>query len=107
MRVAWTTDIHLEFLDENSLDVYMDSLAEEMFDILLIAGDIGTSSTVTDYLARLARSLHVPIYFLAIMPAVALHGLEGLIRIALQLFFPILPQQFVYLIRIGSLVITQ
>ncbi len=63
MKVAWTTDIHLEFLDKSGCKEYVDSLKEVNMDALLITGDIGTASTVVDYLAFLAHSLHVPIYF--------------------------------------------
>ena len=63
MRVAWTADIHLELLDKGPLSEYLDFLADQMLDVLLIAGDIGTAKTVASYLALLARSLHVPTYF--------------------------------------------
>ncbi len=63
MKVAWTTDIHLEFLDKSGCQEYVNNIKNVNMDALLITGDIGTASSVTNYLSLLARSLQVPIYF--------------------------------------------
>ncbi len=63
MKIAWTTDIHLEFLDDKKLDKYLQFLKDQVFDVLLVTGDIGTAGTVCNYLEKLARSLQVPVYF--------------------------------------------
>ncbi|UCF98273.1 MAG: metallophosphoesterase [Spirochaetaceae bacterium] len=63
MRAIWLTDIHLEFLDEQALQVFMQRLGEQNGDAVLISGDIAQAQTVCDYLARMADFLEKPIYF--------------------------------------------
>ncbi len=63
MKIAWTTDIHLEFLDEEGLRSYINFLSDKTFDILLISGDISTSGSISKHLDLLANSLRRPIYF--------------------------------------------
>jgi len=55
--------MYLELLDECSVRGHIETLQSQTFDVFLIAGDIGTATTVADYLALLAGSLQVPICF--------------------------------------------
>ncbi len=63
MRVAWLTDIHLNFLRPGALRIFFDRLAKQTFDAVLVGGDIGEAQSVAGYLAAMADALRVPIYF--------------------------------------------
>jgi 3',5'-cyclic-AMP phosphodiesterase len=63
VKLAWTTDPHLDWLDASARAQYYDSLAATKADSLLIGGDIGNAESVTVYLAELERALQRPIYF--------------------------------------------
>ena len=63
MRLAWMSDIHLNFLDEYGLRSFLLILSLYKVDGWLISGDIGTSSNVINFLDLLMDSLDQPIYF--------------------------------------------
>jgi predicted MPP superfamily phosphohydrolase len=63
VRVAWLTDIHLNFLRPGERRIFFDRLAKQNFDAVLVGGDIGEGQTVASYLAAMADALRVPIYF--------------------------------------------
>ncbi|MCA9912078.1 MAG: metallophosphoesterase [Anaerolineae bacterium] len=63
MRLAWMTDIHLNFLGTQQIETFLDSILEEKPDALLITGDIGEANSVEDYLKRMAEHVQCPIYF--------------------------------------------
>ena len=63
MRAIWLTDIHLEFLDDSAFSAFLRELGGKRGDAVLISGDIAQAPTVTGYLARMAHSLRIPIYF--------------------------------------------
>ena len=46
-RIAWTTDIHLDFVGDENLLSFLDQLHESQADALLFSGDIGEASSVT------------------------------------------------------------
>lgn len=62
-RIAWLTDIHLNFVPEEEIDRFVDRVRDEGPDLLLIGGDIGEAKDVTRYLALLDDRLQLPIYF--------------------------------------------
>jgi 3',5'-cyclic AMP phosphodiesterase CpdA len=62
-RLAWTTDIHLNFLSKTQIIRWLDGIAVDKPDMLLITGDIGESKTVREYLMRMVAHLDIPIYF--------------------------------------------
>lgn len=62
MRLAWLTDIHLNFLDDDDRQVFLESLAKQA-DAFAITGDIGESPNVVSYLNEMAHILRKPIYF--------------------------------------------
>jgi hypothetical protein len=62
-RLAWLTDIHLDFLRPPALDAFLESLAEPMVDAFLIGGDIGEAPSIARYLSALHDSVEQPIYF--------------------------------------------
>jgi Icc protein len=63
VRVAWLTDIHLNFLQPAARSIFFDRLAKQAFDAVLVGGDIGEGQSVAGYLAAMADALRVPIYF--------------------------------------------
>ncbi|MFV1964324.1 MAG: metallophosphoesterase [Pirellulaceae bacterium] len=62
MRVAWVTDIHLNFVDAPTRRRFLDSLAQDS-DAVAISGDIGESPDVEGYLREMEEVLQRPIYF--------------------------------------------
>ncbi len=63
MKVAWLTDIHLEFLDAASVFRFARKLRDASPDVVLISGDIAQAPSITDHLSNLAREVMRPIYF--------------------------------------------
>ena len=62
MRLAWLTDIHLNFVDARAVRGFFESVAEEA-DALAISGDIGESHNVCHYLRTIEEIVEKPIYF--------------------------------------------
>lgn len=63
MRLAWLTDIHLNFLSPVPMNRFFTMLKESEADAFLITGDIGEAPQVSFYLKRLENKLQKPIYF--------------------------------------------
>lgn len=62
-RIAWLSDIHLNFLSDERVTQFLASVVEARFDSLLISGDIAESHDVCDNLQRMDDVLARPIYF--------------------------------------------
>ena len=62
-RIAWCTDIHLNFAKPDSLAEFLHRLREADPDLLLIGGDIAEATDVVHYLEVLDHHLTRPIYF--------------------------------------------
>jgi len=62
MRLAWATDIHLNFARADVRHRFLDSVAQEA-DAVVITGDIAESCDVVTYLRQMERALRRPIYF--------------------------------------------
>lgn len=62
-RLAWATDIHLEFCDDAVIDGFLQSVTAAAPSALVLTGDIGQAGTVTDYLRRIESGLECPVYF--------------------------------------------
>ena len=62
MRLAWLTDIHLNFVDTNRLGDFLASL-EQQADAVAISGDIAESRDVCHYLRTIEEVVQKPIYF--------------------------------------------
>lgn len=62
-RLAWLTDIHLEFLEPDQRLAFVDHLAESVPDIVLVVGDTGIASNFASFLQIIERRLECPIYF--------------------------------------------
>jgi predicted phosphohydrolase len=63
IRVAWATDVHLEFLDEAGRGTFYDQLLNAAPDFVVLSGDIGTANNVEGFLAPLDRFLACPVLF--------------------------------------------
>jgi 3',5'-cyclic AMP phosphodiesterase CpdA len=63
MRIAWATDIHLEFLTPPALTTFCISLASSSADAFLISGDISQARGPHTHLRILERTVERPVYF--------------------------------------------
>jgi 3',5'-cyclic-AMP phosphodiesterase len=61
-RIAWLTDIHLNFLPDR-VGEFAEQIAQHNPSALLISGDIGEADSTAAYLQILAALLQRPIYF--------------------------------------------
>jgi 3',5'-cyclic AMP phosphodiesterase CpdA len=62
LKLAWLTDIHLNFLDAEPRRWFLESIRDQG-DALVISGDIGESPDVVDLLCEMDRIVQRPIYF--------------------------------------------
>ena len=53
MRLAWLTDIHLNFLDPPGVAAFLRTVAEVPADAVLLSGDVGESDDVARHLERI------------------------------------------------------
>jgi Icc protein len=63
MKLAWATDIHLDFLDDGGLDRFASLLEKSSADAFLIGGDIAKAGSVERHLRTLEARLLRPLYF--------------------------------------------
>lgn len=63
MKLAWLTDIHLNFLRPPALDAFLDMIAETEVDAFVITGDIGEADDVAVHLHNIAERVERPVYF--------------------------------------------
>ncbi len=63
MRLAWLTDIHLNFLSTFQIERFLGSIQETDADAVLISGDIAEASRLVWFLRRMADRWQRPIYF--------------------------------------------
>ena len=62
MRLAWLTDIHLNFVDALTMGQLLES-ATKKSDAVAISGDIAESHNVCHYLRQVEETVQKPIYF--------------------------------------------
>ncbi len=62
-RLAWATDIHLDFVSAGARDWLAARLAEDGPDGVVLSGDLSSSPTLIEHLEALAARLARPIYF--------------------------------------------
>lgn len=62
-RIAWLTDIHLNFLRPPALDAFLDMLAGTEADAFAISGDIGEADDVAIHLHNIGERVERPVYF--------------------------------------------
>jgi 3',5'-cyclic AMP phosphodiesterase CpdA len=63
VRLAWLTDIHLNFVSPKARAEFYARLRAEYLDALLLGGDIGEADSVNQFLDEMAGALSLPIYF--------------------------------------------
>jgi 3',5'-cyclic-AMP phosphodiesterase len=63
MRIAWLTDIHLNFLTESAIQDFVSDVRASNPDAILIGGDIGESHDNAELLYSMQKALNCPIYF--------------------------------------------
>jgi predicted phosphodiesterase len=63
MKLAWLTDIHLNFLGAAEADDFFSIVRADQPDAIMLTGDIGEGRNVVPWLARLDDELKRPIYF--------------------------------------------
>lgn len=62
-RLAWATDVHLDFLDAVQRAAFADAVIESDADALVLSGDIANAKTLSRTLRELEARLARPIYF--------------------------------------------
>ncbi len=62
-RIAWSTDIHLNFPERAALDEFIERLVDSAPDTLLLTGDIAEANSIVDYLKLLDDRLNCSICF--------------------------------------------
>jgi 3',5'-cyclic AMP phosphodiesterase CpdA len=63
MKLAWLTDIHLNFLRPPGLEAFLDTLAGTEADAFIITGDIGEAHDVALHLNAIDNAVQRPVYF--------------------------------------------
>lgn len=63
MKLAWLTDIHLDFLGPEEVSCFQKSLSTIAADAILIGGDIGQADSVAGFLRAISDSAPCPTYF--------------------------------------------
>ncbi len=62
MKLAWLTDIHINFLDDDERNVFYQKITNAQCDGILITGDIAEADCVVDLLAEMQNRINKPIY---------------------------------------------
>jgi predicted phosphohydrolase len=63
MKLAWASDVHFEFVEEEDLARWCARVKEAGAQALLLGGDIAVATTVADLVADVARQVDCPVYF--------------------------------------------
>jgi 3',5'-cyclic AMP phosphodiesterase CpdA len=62
-RLAWATDVHLNFLSASGIEAFCEALRRQEASAVVITGDIAEARTVESLLSVVAAGLRTPIYF--------------------------------------------
>ena len=62
-RIAWMTDLHLEFLLPWEVETFFEEIEKCKADAVMITGDISQSKSLRSHLLQMANYLDVPVYF--------------------------------------------
>lgn len=63
MKLAWLTDVHMDFLSPHRLELFINDLVKSDADAFLITGDISTARDLKEHLTIIANNVVVPIYY--------------------------------------------
>lgn len=64
MRLAWLTDIHLNFIADDERNLFYQDMVNDNYDAILISGDIAEAPSLTSILIEMATQINKPIYFI-------------------------------------------
>lgn len=64
MKLAWLTDIHLNFLDDNERKLFYQSVHKKNPDAIAVTGDIAEAPCILEMLAEMLEAMNKPIYFI-------------------------------------------
>jgi len=62
-RLAWSTDIHLDFLEDPEIEAFYHGILRAEPDAVLLSGDISVAPLLESHLRAIAARLRRPIYF--------------------------------------------
>ena len=62
-KIAWFTDLHLSDLNSEEYEDFLSSITSYNVDAAFITGDISDSTSVVQYLEKIADTISKPIYF--------------------------------------------
>jgi 3',5'-cyclic AMP phosphodiesterase CpdA len=63
VKIAWTTDPHLNFAGPPAIDRFIQELRDTATDAVLVGGDVGEAHSFAGYLERVADALGLPVHF--------------------------------------------
>ncbi|UJR82996.1 metallophosphoesterase family protein [Sandaracinus amylolyticus] len=63
MRIAWATDVHLDFLDATGVTRFARALAQSGGECVVLTGDIAEAGSLSPLLEQIASVIERPIYF--------------------------------------------
>ena len=63
MRLAWCTDVHLNFVDSDELVRFARRIGDARPDAVVLTGDISEAPSLEEHLTQVAAELPCPIYF--------------------------------------------
>lgn len=63
MKLAWLTDIHLNFIDDVTRQKFYQEIISTKCDAILLSGDIAEAPSVAGILTEMANFINKPIYF--------------------------------------------
>jgi Icc-related predicted phosphoesterase len=63
MKLAWLTDIHLNFLTRDERMIFYQTILDSSCDALLISGDIAEAPSICDLLLEMVHFIKKPIHF--------------------------------------------
>lgn len=63
MKLAWLTDIHLNFIDDDARSAFYQKVVKTGCDAVLISGDIAEAPSLVNLLQEMASQISKPIYF--------------------------------------------
>jgi 3',5'-cyclic AMP phosphodiesterase CpdA len=62
-RLAWATDIHLNFLGRKQVRAFLSRVEEQAFDALLLSGDLSDGRQLPGHLRMIEDQISRPVYF--------------------------------------------
>lgn len=63
MKLAWLTDLHLNFLNKNERIGFYQTIVSAKINAVLISGDSAEATSICDILTEMAYQIEKPIYF--------------------------------------------